>query len=65
VQELTAWARLHDDDHWLSDTVAAGLLGYAIGRWAVHHRGLATIAQGTVTPQIAEGRIGALWERRF
>jgi len=62
---LTVWARLHDEDHWLSDTVAGGLLGYAIGRWTVHHRGLATVAQGTLTPEIADSRVGLAWRRRF
>jgi len=61
---LTAWSRLHDDDHWLSDTVAGGLLGYAIGRWTVHRKGLAS-ATGYLVPQVADGRLGLAWQHEF
>ena len=61
---LTAWSRLHDDKHWLSDTVAGGLLGYAIGRWTVHRKGVAT-ATGYLVPQVADGRLGLAWQHEF
>jgi len=61
---LTAWSRLHDDEHWFSDTVAGGLLGYAIGRWTVHRKGLAS-ATGYLVPQVTGGRLGLAWQRDF
>lgn len=30
---LTAFARVHDDAHWVSDVVAGAALGYLAGRW--------------------------------
>jgi len=61
---LTAWARLHDDKHWFSDTVAGGLLGYAIGRWTVHRKASAS-AMGSLVPQVADGRLSLVWQRGF
>jgi membrane-associated phospholipid phosphatase len=36
---LVGWSRVNDDDHWVSDVVAAALLGTATGWWVTHrHR---------------------------
>jgi membrane-associated phospholipid phosphatase len=41
---LTAWSRVHDDQHWLSDVVAGGFIGHWVGRKIVQlqrdHAGL-------------------------
>lgn len=41
---LTAWSRLHDDQHWLSDVVAGAFIGHWVGRKVVQlqrdHAGL-------------------------
>lgn len=34
----TAYLRLHDNQHWLSDTVAGAALGIATGRFTTHRR---------------------------
>jgi hypothetical protein len=62
---LTAWARLHDDDHWFSDTVGGALLGYAIGRWTARRRHVATFGGGTVAPTVSGSGVGLAWQRRF
>ena len=62
---LTAWSRLRDDRHWFSDTVAGGLLGYAIGRWTVQRRQQTDDATGYFVPDVGEGRVGLAWQRVF
>lgn len=41
---LTAWSRVHDNQHWLSDVVAGGFIGHWVGRKVVQmqrdHAGL-------------------------
>lgn len=37
LASLTPWARLYEDDHWLSDTVAGSLLGFLIGSAVVEY----------------------------
>jgi membrane-associated phospholipid phosphatase len=34
----TAYLRVHDNQHWLSDTVAGAALGIATGRFSTHRR---------------------------
>jgi membrane-associated phospholipid phosphatase len=62
---LTAWSRLRDDRHWLSDTVAGGLLGHAIGRWTVQRRHGLDAATGYFVPQAGDGQVGLAWRRGF
>ncbi|RMF87105.1 MAG: phosphatase PAP2 family protein [Nitrospirae bacterium] len=58
---LTAWSRLHDERHWLSDVVAGGLLGWATGRYVARRHP----AAGRLTA-VADGRRLLLaWQRRF
>lgn len=46
---LTAWSRVHDDQHWLSDVVAGGFIGHWVGRKIVQlqrdHAGLGAPGQ--------------------
>jgi membrane-associated phospholipid phosphatase len=38
MASATAYLRLHDNQHWLSDTVAGAALGIATGRFSTHRR---------------------------
>ena len=38
VATYTAWSRVRDDKHWISDTVFGGALGVAVGRAVVRTR---------------------------
>jgi undecaprenyl-diphosphatase len=38
MASATAYLRLHDNEHWLSDTVAGAALGIATGRFSTHRR---------------------------
>ncbi len=62
---LTAWSRLHDERHWLSDVVGGGLIGYGIGRFVAHRHPAEAPRASRFTPVVAAGRVGVAWERRF
>ncbi len=62
---LTAWSRLHDERHWLSDVVGGALLGYATGRFVARRHPVAEARATRFTPWLDDGRVGMSWERRF
>ena len=38
MASATVYLRLHDNQHWLSDTIAGSAIGIASGRFSTHHR---------------------------
>jgi membrane-associated phospholipid phosphatase len=57
----TAYARVHDNVHWLSDVVAGAALGVVTGRWVNHRKaeGAETAQAWSVSP-MADG-VGISW----
>jgi len=62
---LTAWSRLHDERHWLSDVVGGGLIGYTIGRFVGRRHPAVAARASRFIPVVADGRLGVAWERWF
>ena len=38
MASATVYLRLHDNQHWVSDTIAGSAIGIASGRFSTHHR---------------------------
>ena len=62
---LTAWARMHDERHWLSDVVGGGLIGYTAGRFVACRHPLPAEHAARLMPWLAGDTVGVAWERRF
>jgi membrane-associated phospholipid phosphatase len=62
VAALTNAARVGSREHWLSDTVASSLLGYAIGHIAWEARRDSRRGKNGASLAIGPGMVGARWE---
>ena len=62
---VTAWARVHDNRHWVSDTVAGALIGYGVGRFVVHRNAGRGVNIGYILPQVYDRGWGVAWVRTF
>ena len=60
VAGITNFARVANRQHWLSDTVAGSVLGYAIGKWFYD----ASRAPAKGAPQVSldPGGVSLAWE---
>lgn len=56
----TAWTRVRDDKHWVSDTVFGGALGVAVGRAVVR---TGRMERWSVSPSLANGGVGVFVTR--
>jgi len=56
----TAWTRVRDDRHWVSDTVFGGALGVAVGRAVVR---TGRMDRWTLTPSAGRGGVSLLITR--
>jgi len=62
---VTAWARVHDDQHWVSDTVAGALIGYGVGRFVVKRNAVRAETEGYFMPSFENKGWGIVWNKRF
>lgn len=62
---VTAWARVHDNRHWISDTVAGALIGYGVGRFVVRRNAERGVNIGYILPQVYDRGWGVAWVRTF
>ncbi len=53
---LTAWARVHDNRHWLSDTAAGALVGTAVTHYVIHR--MRNRRAGSGAPELELGPTG-------
>lgn len=58
----TAYARMHHDKHWLSDTVLGGAIGYFVTQWVYESdkNPSNSSSKATIVPQIAPNSLGIL-----
>ncbi len=56
----TAFARMRDKRHWVSDTAAAALIGFGIGAFVAHRR-----EEGGLRPLLVPGGGGVQWRSGF
>jgi len=62
---VSAWARVHDNRHWVSDTVAGALIGYGVARFVVRRNAERGVNMGYILPRIYDGGWGVVWLRTF